>query len=119
MKKTIMLLFALLLATGMKADETDTLAIDAIYKELLARPGVTQTAVRYTGGWGAGCANFSWLQGEGSGWTVGNRLTLKGVDKAEADRIMQVFRSIMSEPMWPWAKAGPTWGSNVSVCSTG
>lgn len=92
MKKTIMLLFALLLATGMKADETDTLAIDAIYKELLARPGVTQTAVRYTGGWGAGCANFSWLQGEGSGWTVGNRLTLKGVDKAEADRIMQVFK---------------------------
>lgn len=86
-----MLLFALLLATGMKADETDTLVIDAIYKELLARPGVTQTAVRYTSGWGAGCANFSWLQGEGSGWTVGTRLTLKGVDKAEADRIMQVF----------------------------
>ena len=51
MRKRLLLALALLAATNVTAAEVDTLAIDAIYKQLLAQPGVTQTAVRYTGSW--------------------------------------------------------------------
>lgn len=91
MKKSILLSLALVAATGTKAAGVDTLAIDAIYQQLLARPGVVQTAVRYTGSWSQDLTGFAWSQGQGRGWTVGNRLRLTGVKQTEFDRYWQVF----------------------------
>ncbi len=91
MRKRLLLAVALLVATNVTAAEVDTLAIDAIYKQLLAQPGVTQTAVRYTGSWSQDMTGFAWSQGQGRGWTVGNRLRLTGVKQTEFDRYWQVF----------------------------
>lgn len=92
MRKPLLLAFALLAAASVKAAPVDTLAADAIYKQLLARKGVVQTTVRYTGGWSRELSGFAWSQGEGRGWTVGNRLRLTGVKKDEVDRYMEVFK---------------------------
>ena len=70
----------------------DTLAVDAIYKELLANPKVTKTSVRYTGGWKQGIRGFAWQQGEGRGWTVGTRLALRNAKRADFDRFAKVFK---------------------------
>lgn len=91
MRKRLLLALAILAATSVTAAEVDTLAIDAIYKQLQVQPGVTQTAVRYTGGPSQGMTGFAWSQGQGRGWTVGNRLRLTGVKQTEFDRYWQVF----------------------------
>lgn len=82
MKKLTLLLFALACAMTTWAKGIDTLAVDAIYKELLANPKVTKTSVRYTGGWKQGIRGFAWQQGEGRGWTVGTRLALRNAKKS-------------------------------------
>ena len=92
MKKLTLLLFALACAMTTWAKGIDTLAVDLIYKELLANPKVTKTPVRYTGGWKQGIRGFAWQQGEGRGWTVGTRLTLRNAKKADFDRFAKVFK---------------------------
>lgn len=92
MKKLTLLLFALACAMTTWAKGIDTLAVDLIYKELLANPKVTKTPVRYTGGWKQGIRGFAWQQGEGRGWTVGTRLALRNAKKADFDRFAKVFK---------------------------
>lgn len=92
MKKLTLLLFALACAMTTWAKGIDTLAVDLIYKELLANPKVTKTPVRYTGRWKQGIRGFAWQQGEGRGWTVGTRLALRNAKKADFDRFAKVFK---------------------------
>lgn len=91
MKKITLLFLALVCTMTAWASEIDTTAVDAIYKELLANPKVTKKTVRYTGEWERSIRGFSWRQGEGRGWTVGTRLTLRKANRADLERYLKVF----------------------------
>ena len=99
MKKLTLLLFALACAMTTWAKGIDTLAVDLIYKELLANPKVTKTPVRYTGGWKQGIRGFAWQQGEGRGWTVGTRLALRNAKKPISTASQRYSKTITNIPM--------------------
>ena len=114
MKKLTLLLFALACAMTTWAKGIDTLAVDLIYKELLANPKVTKTPVRYTGGWKQGIRGFAWQQGEGRGWTVGTRLALRNAKKADFDRFAKVFKDYNQYTMSAFTIIALTWDWNVA-----
>lgn len=88
------LLFAILGCTALAGNATEPL--DSVYRHLEAAGNTVSANVKYSGSFKPGCYGFLYQRADGSGWTAGNRLTVKGVGKSEAQSVFKVFDD--SEP---------------------
>ncbi|MBD5345906.1 MAG: hypothetical protein HDR92_02090 [Bacteroides sp.] len=89
-------LLAILISCTMLAASANE-PLDSVYRHLEASGNTVSTSVKYSGGFKPnGASGFIFQRADGSGWTAGNRLTLKGIGKHEVRSVFKVFDD--SEP---------------------
>lgn len=68
--------------------------LDSVFGAISSMPEAVIKKVAYTGNDKHKAGGFAWQRGSGSGWTRGNRVTLKKAGKEMAEQMKQLFNRV-------------------------
>lgn len=74
--------------------ETFVNELDSVFGAISSMPEAVIKKVAYTGNDKHKAEGFAWQRGSGSGWTRGNRITLKKAGKVMAEQMKQLFNRV-------------------------